>query len=106
MKSFYSVHEIIRAIDLLKQLNKYSGLTAPQLLILREIVARDGITASEVAQNITLSPATVSNIIERMEHRGLIYRRRSNTDVSVDVHYRARSIATGSSATTLTGRLY
>ncbi|MAD52721.1 MULTISPECIES: MarR family winged helix-turn-helix transcriptional regulator [unclassified Idiomarina] len=76
-----ALRKVIRAIDLhSKQLNKYSGLTAPQLLILREIVARDGITASEVAQNITLSPATVSNVIERMEHRGLIYRRRSNTD--------------------------
>jgi DNA-binding MarR family transcriptional regulator len=76
-----ALRKVIRAIDLYsKQLNKYSGLTAPQLLILREIVARDGITASEVAQNITLSPATVSNVIERMEHRQLIHRRRSHTD--------------------------
>ncbi|MBT41686.1 MAG: MarR family transcriptional regulator [Idiomarina sp.] len=76
-----ALRKVIRAIDLYsKQLNKYSGLTAPQLLILREIVARDGITASEVAQNITLSPATVSNVIERMEHRRLIHRHRSDTD--------------------------
>ncbi|MGM0524644.1 MAG: MarR family winged helix-turn-helix transcriptional regulator [Pseudomonadota bacterium] len=76
-----ALRKVIRAIDLYsKQLNKYSGLTAPQLLILREIVARDGITASEVAQNITLSPATVSNVIERMEHRQLIHRHRSATD--------------------------
>lgn len=76
-----ALRKVIRAIDLYsKQLNKYSGLTAPQLLILREIVAGDGITASQVAQNITLSPATVSNVIERMEHRQLIHRRRSSTD--------------------------
>lgn len=76
-----ALRKVIRAIDLYsKQLNKYSGLTAPQLLILREIVARDGITASQVAQNITLSPATVSNVIERMEHRQLIHRHRSASD--------------------------
>lgn len=76
-----ALRKVIRAIDLhSKQLNKYSGLTAPQLLILREIIAGDGITASQVAQNITLSPATVSNVIERMELRGLIHRQRSATD--------------------------
>ena len=76
-----ALRKVIRAIDLYsKQLNKYSGLTAPQLLILREIKAADGITASKVAQNINLSPATVSNVIERLEHRQLIHLHRSEQD--------------------------
>lgn len=76
-----ALRKVIRAIDLYsKQLNKYSGLTAPQLLILREINAANGITASKVAQNINLSPATVSNVIERLEHRQFIHRHRSERD--------------------------
>ncbi|HAS14355.1 MULTISPECIES: MarR family transcriptional regulator [Idiomarina] len=76
-----ALRKVIRAIDLYsKQLNKYSGLTGPQLLILREINAANGITASKVAQNINLSPATVSNVIERLEHRNLIHRHRSEQD--------------------------
>ncbi len=77
-----ALRKVIRATDLYsKQLNKLTGLTAPQLLILRELAAApQGITASEVAQNITLSPATVSNIIDRLELRELIYRERSTTD--------------------------
>ncbi|RUO81510.1 MarR family transcriptional regulator [Idiomarina tyrosinivorans] len=76
-----ALRKVIRAIDLYsKQLNKYAGLTGPQLLIMREISAAEGITASAVAQHITLSPATVSNIIERLEHRELIHRHRSDKD--------------------------
>lgn len=77
-----ALRKVIRATDLYsKQLNKLTGLTAPQLLILREVAAApDGITASAVAQNITLSPATVSNVIDRLEHRELIHRERSTQD--------------------------
>ena len=77
-----ALRKVIRATDLYsKQLNKHTGLTAPQLLILREIAAApDGITASSVAQNITLSPATVSNVIDRLEQRQLIHRERSTQD--------------------------
>ncbi|RUO62112.1 MarR family winged helix-turn-helix transcriptional regulator [Pseudidiomarina insulisalsae] len=77
-----ALRKVIRATDLYsKQLNKLTGLTAPQLLILREVAAApDGITASAVAQNITLSPATVSNVIDRLEQRQLIHRERSTED--------------------------
>lgn len=76
-----ALRKIIRATDLYsKKLNKVAGLTAPQLLLLREISATNGITASAVAQNITLSPATVSNIIDRLEQRELISRTRSTSD--------------------------
>lgn len=75
------MRKVIRAIDLYsKQLNKHSGLTGPQLMIMREIDAHDGITASHIAHTINLSPATVSNIIDRLEHRQLLQRQRSNQD--------------------------
>lgn len=76
-----SLRKVIRAIDLhSKQLNKKSGLTGPQLLILQEIEKNDGITGGQVAQSVTLSPPTVTNILDRLEKRGLLIRERSQQD--------------------------
>jgi DNA-binding MarR family transcriptional regulator len=76
-----SLRKVIRAIDLhSKQLNKTSGLTGPQLLIMQEVAKTDGITASRIAQNVNLSPATVTNILDRIESRDLVIRVRSQMD--------------------------
>ncbi len=76
-----SIRKVIRAIDLhSKQLNKSSGLTGPQLLIMQEIARVKGVTASQVARRINLSAATVTNILDRLERRGLIKRIRSAED--------------------------
>ncbi|WP_371378154.1 MarR family winged helix-turn-helix transcriptional regulator [Thalassotalea aquiviva] len=76
-----SIRKVIRAIDLhSKQLNKTSGLTGPQLLILQEIARVKGVMASQVAKQVNLSAATVTNIIDRLENRGLVERIRSTQD--------------------------
>ncbi|XQW87018.1 MarR family winged helix-turn-helix transcriptional regulator [Thalassotalea piscium] len=76
-----SIRKVIRAIDLhSKQLKKSSGLTGPQLLIMKEISQVSGITASLIAKNINLSAATVTNILDRLENRELIKRVRSLED--------------------------
>ncbi|WP_372765811.1 MarR family winged helix-turn-helix transcriptional regulator [Pseudoalteromonas sp.] len=76
-----SIRKVIRAIDLhSKQLNKSSGLTGPQLLIMQEIARIKGVTAGAVAKEINLSAATVTNILDRLESRGLIERVRSKED--------------------------
>lgn len=76
-----SIRKVIRAIDLhSKHLNKASGLTGPQLLIMQEIARLKGITASQIAKNINLSAATVTNILDRLESRKIIKRVRSTDD--------------------------
>ena len=76
-----SIRKVIRAIDLhSKQLNKSSGLTGPQLLIMQEIARVKGVTASQIAKSINLSAATVTNILDRLENKGLINRVRSTED--------------------------
>lgn len=76
-----SIRKVIRAIDLhSKQLNKLSGLTGPQLLIMQQIAHVEAITASQIAKNINLSAATVTNILDRLESRALIQRIRSDQD--------------------------
>lgn len=75
------IRKVIRAIDLhSKQLNKSSGLTGPQLLIMQEIARHEGVTASEIAKSINLSAPTVTNILDRLEKREAILRTRSTTD--------------------------
>ena len=76
-----ALRKVIRAIDLhSKKLNKTLGLTAPQLLILQEVGNQKGIAISKVAKNINLSPATITNITDRLESREMLVRKRSQQD--------------------------
>jgi len=76
-----SLRREIRAIDIhSRQLNKHSGLTGPQLMVMQKIAQLDAPLAKQVAEEITLSPATVTTIIDRLEGRGLVIRKRSDTD--------------------------
>ena len=72
---------MIRATDLhSKQLFKTAGLTAPQLLVLRAIRGNYEATISLIAQEISLSQATVTTIVDRLESRGLLQRVRDDKD--------------------------
>lgn len=76
-----SLRRLIQATDLhSKQLMKTTGLTAPQLLLLQAIKNKGEVTIGELAQEISLSQATVTNILDRLEKRGMIFRERSNND--------------------------
>lgn len=76
-----TLRQIIRAIDMhSKQLVKRYGLTAPQLMVLKEIMADQDINIGRVAKKVSLSQATVTNIIDRLENRGLVTRERSVQD--------------------------
>lgn len=76
-----AIRRVIRAIDLHSHglIQKY-GLTVPQLLILREIMKKGTPTAGDIANSVNLSQATVTNIVTRLEKRGLVMRRRSEED--------------------------
>ncbi|BFT30132.1 MarR family transcriptional regulator CosR [Alteromonas sp. D210916BOD_24] len=76
-----ALRRVIRAVDLRsKQLNKDVGLTGPQLLVMQNIEERPGIMVREIAENINLSPATITNILDRLESRDLATRIRSTQD--------------------------
>jgi DNA-binding MarR family transcriptional regulator len=76
-----SLRRIIRATSLYsRRLGKAMGLTTPQLMVVRAI-GEDGLpTASEVARAVSLSQATVTTILNRLESRGLVTRERSSED--------------------------
>ncbi|MGX9463337.1 MarR family winged helix-turn-helix transcriptional regulator [Shewanella sp. A14] len=76
-----SLRRVIRAIDIhSRQLNKLSGLTGPQLMVIQKVDQLDAPLAKQIAQEINLSAATVTTIIDRLEKRNLVIRTRSETD--------------------------
>lgn len=78
-----ALRQVIRATDMhSKKLAKTTGLTAPQILLLKSIHDRenDSVTIGEIAKDISLSQATVTTILDRLEKRELLFRERSATD--------------------------
>jgi DNA-binding MarR family transcriptional regulator len=76
-----SLRRILRATSIhSRKLGRSVGITAPQLIVLRAVSAKDGLTASEVARAVSLSQATITSIVSRLEERGLLARERSSVD--------------------------
>lgn len=76
-----TLRQINRAIDLYsKQLEKYYGLTGPQLLLLKAISHMDQVSVGELARKVSLSQATVTDILYRLESKGFIRRVKSSQD--------------------------
>ncbi len=76
-----SLRQITRAIDLhSRKLQKQSGLTTSQLLVLEAIRKLGNPSPKAIAQEIVLSQATVTSIVDRLENRQLVRRERSTTD--------------------------
>ncbi len=76
-----ALRKIIRAIELhSKKLERTYGLTVPQLLLLKEIGNGREVSASRLAEAMSMSKATVTTIIDRMEAHGFVHRKRSKSD--------------------------
>ena len=84
-----ALRRVIRAIDLhSRSLVQSHGLTGPQSLVLRATIAAGGLTPGELARQVSLSQATVTDIVKRLEARELLRRTRDTSD-------RRRVIITG-----------
>lgn len=57
-----------------------SGLTVPQMSTLEELTREDGLSLKELSARMSLSHSTVSGIIDRLERRGSVERRRDSED--------------------------
>lgn len=76
-----ALRRITRSIDLhSRQLASTYGLTGPQLVALRAIAKLGPLAPSGVAREISLSQATVTGIIDRLDSRQLVTRKRSTRD--------------------------
>lgn len=76
-----ALRRVIRAIDLRsRQLNREVGLTGPQLLVMQNVGKLPGTMVRQIAENINLSAATVTSILDRLEAKELVHRIRSTED--------------------------
>lgn len=76
-----ALRRIMRALVLdSRDLARQHSLSAPQLLCLRLLKDAGELTAGGLAQRLSLSPATITGLVDRLEARTLIERRRSRND--------------------------
>lgn len=76
-----AMRRILRATELQsKKLAKVAGLTPSQLLMLQFLDEPGEATAGDVAKAVKLSQATVTALIDKLQNRGLVTRRKSETD--------------------------
>lgn len=76
-----AIRRIVRSVDLKsRQLVRSHGMTGPQMLLIKELMAMGETTVSRLAERVNLSQATVTDILNRLENRGLIARTRSDQD--------------------------
>jgi DNA-binding MarR family transcriptional regulator len=76
-----SLRRISRAIDLhSRQLAARYKLTGPQLICLRELERTDEMRSGVLAQEVNLSQPTVTGILDRLEARELVQRKRDDKD--------------------------
>lgn len=76
-----SLRKITQAISLhSKDLSRRYGLTGPQLVILNEIASQEPISVTQLARSISLSQATVTDILNRLHKKELVQRSRDDTD--------------------------
>ena len=76
-----SLRRMIRAVDLYsKELAQRYTLTGPQLVCLRVIERSEEITPSQIAGEVSLSQATITGILDRLEARGCLIRTRHQKD--------------------------
>ncbi|WP_373188138.1 MarR family winged helix-turn-helix transcriptional regulator [Halopseudomonas sp.] len=78
---YLSLRRLQRASEIhAKRLGRHSGLTPIQLLIMHSIKAMGEGTLGDLAKRVSVSQATLSTIIDRLESRELLQRIRSKSD--------------------------
>jgi DNA-binding MarR family transcriptional regulator len=56
------------------------GVTGPQRLVIRVVGRFPGLTAGQLAEVLAVHPSTVTGLLDRLEAKGLIERRRDSRD--------------------------
>lgn len=80
-QTLLAIRQINRAMDVhSKKLTKAYGLTGPQLIVLKEIERAQGASLSVLSRNISLSLATVSVILDKLEDKKYVERYKGSTD--------------------------
>jgi DNA-binding MarR family transcriptional regulator len=81
LRILQSLRRIIRAVDIHShKLSSRHNVTGPQLGCLLAIKEDAPLTNSKLAKKVYLSPSTVVGIVDRLEEKGLVCRKRDKKD--------------------------
>ncbi len=76
-----AIRKIIHASDVhSRYIRRTTGRTSPQLLLLKAIASTPGASIGQLAEQISLSQATTTTILDKLENEGLAQRIRSSSD--------------------------
>lgn len=76
-----ALRQIIRATELYsRKLSRVANLTAPQLLIMQAIAGKGSVSMGDLAHEVSISQATVTSVLDRLEKRNLVVRQRDTED--------------------------
>jgi DNA-binding MarR family transcriptional regulator len=76
-----AIRRLIRATDVdSKQLARQTHLSTSQLLVLALLADAPSRTVGAIAERVGLTQGTVTNMIDRLEERGLVSRKRGDAD--------------------------
>ncbi|PRX11926.1 UNVERIFIED_ORG: DNA-binding MarR family transcriptional regulator [Martelella mediterranea] len=76
-----AIRRIAHAIDIRsKRIGRKTGLTIPQIVVLQAVSDQGALTTAAISKQADLSPATTVTILDKLEAKGLIERKRSVSD--------------------------
>jgi DNA-binding MarR family transcriptional regulator len=56
------------------------GLTGPQRMVMQALVQSEGLSLKQLSAQVSLAHSTVSGIVDRLQARGMVIRRRDEAD--------------------------
>jgi DNA-binding MarR family transcriptional regulator len=56
------------------------GLTGPQRMVMQALVQSEGLSLKQLSAKVSLAHSTVSGIVDRLETRGMVIRRKDESD--------------------------
>jgi DNA-binding MarR family transcriptional regulator len=56
------------------------GLTGPQRIVMEALVRSEGVSLKQLSAQVSLAHSTVSGIVDRLQARGMVVRRRDEVD--------------------------
>lgn len=81
LRILQSLRRIIRAVDIhSRRLSTQHNITGPQLACLLTIQECGSLTSANLAKKVHLSPSTVVGIMDRLEEKKLVERKRDRKD--------------------------
>lgn len=81
LRIIQALRRIIRAVDLhSRKLSMRHHITGPQLACLLILGEHGPLTASSLARRVYLSPSTIVGILDRLEEKSLVTRKRDSVD--------------------------